>query len=169
MNISKENLSLKKLQYLHEKFAEIEVKSKVLERNELLDMNTLLVSAEKDYAGREQLINLAYLLELSEEDSSIMLLQFFTEIPLEIAADQLPLIETLVSFINTRMPIGHFGIQNNKIHYRYVMVDTKESIDHAMQTIETFFMYVDILDIFQESIESVMNGKMTLEELKQKY
>lgn len=169
MAIDHEKLALKKIQYLHEKFAEIEVKTKVLEKNQLLEMSTLLVSAEKDYKGREQLINLAYLMELSEEETNILLLQFFTELPVEVAETQIPLIETLVSFINTRMPIGHFGLQNNKVHYRYVMVDTKDSVDHAMQTIETFFMYVDILDIFQESIEDVILGNMTLETLKTKF
>ncbi|GAU77501.1 hypothetical protein [Fusibacter sp. 3D3] len=169
MAIDNEKLALQKIQYLHEKFAEIEVKSKVLERSPQLDMSTLLVSAGKDYTGREQRINLAYLLELSEEETNIMLLQFFTELPTELDAAQIPLIETIVSFINTRMPIGHFGIQNNKMHYRYVMVDTKDSVDHAMQTIETFFMYLDILDIFQESVESVISGSMTLDTLKAKF
>ncbi|MBF4692037.1 hypothetical protein [Fusibacter ferrireducens] len=169
MAIDNETLALRKIQYLHEKFAEIEVKTKVLEKNQLLDMSTLLVSAEKDYKGREQLVNLAYLLELSEEETNIMLLQFFTELPIELNATQIPLVETLISFINTRMPIGHFGVQNSKVHFRYVMVDTKDSVDHAMQTIETFFMYVDILDIFQESIESVILGTMTLDTLKTKF
>lgn len=169
MTIDHDKLALRKLQYLHEKFAEVEIESKVVEKSDLLEMSTLLVSAEKDYLDRDQFINLAYLLELTEEDENLMLLQFFTELSPAFEPSQLPMIESLLAFTNIRMPIGHFGTQNNKIHYRYVMVDTKDSVDHAAQTIETFFMYLDVLDIFQESLENVILNKQSLEAFKAKF
>ena len=158
--------ALKRLKYLSNKFAEFSIRSLVLEKNHLLDMSTLVVSAEEDYKGREQIVNLAYLLNHSEEEANVMLLQFYTELPVELEATQIPLVEALVSFINTRMPMGHFGFQNCKLHYRYVMVDSKASKYHALQTVETFMVYVSILNHFHEAIESVIQGKMTLATLK---
>ena len=97
------------------------------------------------------------------------MLQYFTEIPIEFEIDKKELINELVMFTNDRTPIGHFNVQNQKIHYRYVMPDLKNSREHMEKVISTFFMYIDTFDIFQESIESVISGEMTMDEFKKKF
>lgn len=157
---------LNRLRYLCAKFAEVDIETKVLEKQHVLDMSTLQIFTANDGTNRRNVISLAYLLNYSDDETKVLLLQFFTEIPIEFEATQIPLFETLVSFINTRMPLGHFGIQNNKVYYRYVMFDSKNAYDHAVQTIETFLTYECILNHFHQAIESVIQGNMTLDTFK---
>lgn len=166
MMLVKDQYVLNNIRYLHKKFADYEFQSAFFEKDHVLDKSTLIVYADQDFKKRERLVSISYLLNQNKDKTNVLLLQLYTELPVEIGATQIPLAETIVSFINTRMPLGHFGILNNKVHYRYVMIDSKVSHDHALQTIDTFTAYVSILKHFHEAIESTIQGKMTLDTLK---
>lgn len=169
MTKAHEAMSLDRLKDLQLRFGEVGIAAKLVEKSESFAMDTLLVSAEDDYQGRTQLVNLAYVNDLSDEESNLALLQYFTEIEPVFQPEQLPMMESLLNFINVRMPLGHFCTQSGKVYFRYVMTDSKTSDEHAMKVIETFFTYVDVMDIFQESIEKIIAGEISLEAFKSKF
>lgn len=169
MTIINEGLSMDRLKDLQQSFGEIGIGAQVIERSETFAMDTLLVSAEEDYKGRTQLINLAYVNDLGDKESNLALLQYFTEIEPVFSQDQTPMMESLLNFINVRMPLGHFCTQSGKVYFRYVLTDSKTSNEHAMKVIETFFTYVDVMDIFQESIEKIIAGELSFEAFKSKF
>lgn len=164
-----ERVSLNKLQHLQTQFEDVKIGAKVIEKSEMFELDTLLVSAQDDYKGRAQMVNLAYVNDLADEETNLALLQYFTELDPTFDTAKLGTMESLLNFINVRMPMGHFCTLEDKVYYRYVLADYKESPDHAMKVIETFFTYVDVLDIFQEPIEQVMDGSLTLEDFKARF
>lgn len=164
-----EQLSLSRLQNLQTAFSEIQIDAKLIEKNEQFEMHSLLLAAEDDYQGRTTFVNLAYVNDLSDEESNLALLQYFTELPVVLEEDQLQRMEALLNFVNIRMPLGHFCTQNNKVYLRYVLAESKRDEEYAMKTIETFFMFVDVMDIFQESIEQIISGNLTYEAFKSKF
>lgn len=169
MTESKQESVLAKLQTLQAHFEEIKIPAKVIEKNELLALDTLLVTAEGDYLGRNQFVNIAFLPDFSDGDGFLDLIQYFTELEKTVEKAQIPLVESLLNFINVRMPIGHFSVSNEKIYFRYVLAELSDHPDMSQKIIGTFFMYVDVLDLFQESIEDVLSGKSTLEAFMSKF
>ncbi len=169
MEHTSERVSLNKLKDLQAQFEDIQVGAKVIERSEQFELDTLLIAAEDDYKGRPQMVNLAYVNDLSDSESNLALLQYFTELEPTFESEQLGKMESLLNFINVRMPMGHFCTLDDKVYYRYVLADYKASPDHARKAIETFFTYVDVLDIFQASIEAVMEGSLALEDFKARF
>lgn len=154
---------LRKLSALQTHLESIKISAKVIEKNEELEMTTLLVSAEGDYLDRTQFVNIAYLPDFEEGESFLDLIQYFTELELPVSEQQVPLAEKMLNFINVRMPIGHFSTENNKVYYRYVLADLKDHPDQGEKIIATFFMFIDVLDLFQQSIEEILAGKQSLE------
>ena len=169
MTNQNEQLSLSRLQNLQTAFSEIQIDAKLMEKNEQFEMHSLLLAADDDYKGRTTFVNLAYVNDLSDEESNLALLQYFTELPLVLEENQVQMTETLLNFINIRMPLGHFSTQNNKVYLRYVLAESKRDEEYAMKTLETFFMFVDVMDIFQESIEQIISGNLTYEAFKSKF
>lgn len=169
MTLTHEQLTKQQLEMLQQALEEVDIGVQYMSKDELFELDTLLVSAEDDYLGRTQLVNLAYVNDLSDPESNLMLLQYFTELEPKYTDEQSDMVLQLLNFINIRMPIGHFCTQSNKIYFRYVLADAKTAQDHAMKVIETFFTYVDVLDLFQESIEQILAGTLMFETFKSKF
>lgn len=169
MDNQSERVSLEKLEHLQAQFADVEIGARVIPMSEAFPMSSLLVAADEDYKGRKQMINLAYVNDLADEESSLALLQYFTELEPQFQDDQQKELEDMLNFINIRMPLGMFCCQSNKVYFRYVLADLKNDANHAMRVIATFFTYIDVLDIFQEAIEQVIEGSLSLSAFKARF
>lgn len=169
MDNLQDQVSLEKLEHLQAQFADLEIGARVMPVSEAFPMNSLLVATDEDYKGRRQMVNLAYVNDLTDEESSLALLQYFTEIEPHFGDQQQKDLEDMLNFINIRMPIGQFCCQSNKVYFRYVLADIKHDANHAMRVIATFFTYIDVLDIFQEAIEQVIEGSLSLSAFKARF
>jgi hypothetical protein len=96
----------------------------------------------------------------------INLMQFYVELPepLELTADNK--VKDLLTEINARMPIGHFGINDERVYCRYVMVLPNGDILNEADIIETLFLFADIIGVFQEMIEDLASDRKSLDAIK---
>jgi hypothetical protein len=161
--------TLEVLNQLSAHFDELEIPSQVVADNTEDGIHTLLVNAGEDYKESDQFIGITYIDELiseKEEDLPLVLLQYMVEF--EPRADTKEVYE-LITYLNARMPIGHIGIQSGKVHIRYVMTDIDVDEPHLIRAIQTFFVFVDMVDVFQESIEKFLRNEASLEVIKNNF
>ncbi len=166
MTMTAQNLDLIKLEYLSQKLAEIDIESRVLTTTEDIGLGTMVVALDNDYKDRDQLVNLALLPRPDDEMEHINLMQFYVELPESYDNSTEKNVKDLLTEINTRMPIGHFGINEERIYCRYVMIlPDKETLNEA-DIIETLFLFADIIGVFQEMIEDLAGQRKSLDAIK---
>ncbi len=155
-----------KLEYLSRKLSEIDIESRVLTKTEELGLGTMIIALDNDYKDREQMVNLALLPRPDDDMEHINLMQFYVELPepLELTADNK--VKDLLTEINARMPIGHFGINDERVYCRYVMVLPNGDILNEADIIETLFLFADIIGVFQEMIEDLASDRKSLDAIK---
>lgn len=155
-----------KLEYLSRKLSEIDIESRVLTKTEELGLGTMIIALDNDYKDREQMVNLALLPRPDDDMEHINLMQFYVELPepLELTVDNK--VKDLLTEINARMPIGHFGINDERVYCRYVMVLPNGDILNEADIIETLFLFADIIGVFQEMIEDLASDRKSLDAIK---
>jgi hypothetical protein len=155
-----------KLEYLSQKLAEIEIESRVLTKTEELGLGTMIVALDSDYKDRDQLVNLALLPRPDDEMEHINLMQFYVELPESYIDSTKNNVKDLLTEINARMPLGHFGINEERIYCRYVMVLPDGETLNEADIIETLFLFADIIGVFQEMIEDLAQQRKSLDAIK---
>jgi len=160
------DLDLIKLEYLSQKLSEIDIKSRVLTETEELGLGTMIIALDNDYKDREQMLNLAILPRPDDEMEHINLMQFYVELPESYEETTENTIKDLLTEINARMPIGHFGINEERIYCRYVMILPDGDVMNEADIIETLFLFADIIGVFQEMIEDLAGQRKSLNAIK---
>ncbi|WP_430882534.1 YbjN domain-containing protein [Fusibacter sp. JL216-2] len=160
------NQDLIKLEYLSQKLSEIDIESRVLTKTEELGLGTMVVALDNDYKNRDQLVNLALLPRPDDELEHINLMQFYVELPESFSQTTENKVKDLLTEINARMPIGHFGINEERIYCRYVMVLPDGETVNEADIIETLFLFADIIGVFQEMIEDLAQQRKSLDAIK---
>jgi hypothetical protein len=155
-----------KLEYLSRKLSEIDIESRVLTKTEELGLGTMIIALDHDYKDREQMVNLALLPRPDDDMEHINLMQFYVELPEPLELTVGNKVKDLLTEINTRMPIGHFGINDERIYCRYVMVLPDGDTMNEADIIETLFLFADIIGVFQEMIEDLASERKTLDAIK---
>ncbi len=166
MTETMKKLDLIKLEYLSQKLSEIDIESRVLTKTEELGLGTMVVALDNDYKDRDQLVNLALLPRPDDEMEHINLMQFYVELPETYGDSNENTVKDLLTEINARMPIGHFGINEERIYCRYVMVLPDGETLNEADIIETLFLFADIIGVFQEMIEDLAQQRKTLNAIK---
>lgn len=160
------NLDVIKLEYLSQKLSEIDIESRVLTKTEELGLGTMVIALDNDYKDRDQLVNLALLPRPDDEMEHINLMQFYVELPETYSQTTENNVKDLLTEINARMPIGHFGINEERIYCRYVMVLPDGDTLNEADIIETLFLFADIIGVFQEMIEDLAQQRKSLDAIK---
>lgn len=155
-----------KLEYLSRKLSEIDIESRVLTKTEELGLGTMIIALDHDYKDREQMVNLALLPRPDDDMEHINLMQFYVELPEPLELTVGNKVKDLLTEINTRMPIGHFGINDERVYCRYVMVLPDGDTMNEADIIETLFLFADIIGVFQEMIEDLASERKTLDAIK---
>ncbi len=155
-----------KLEYLSRKLSEIDIESRVLTKTEELGLGTMIIALDHDYKDREQMVNLALLPRPDDDMEHINLMQFYVELPEPLELTVGNKVKDLLTEINTRMPIGHFGINDERVYCRYVMVLPDGDTVNEADIIETLFLFADIIGVFQEMIEDLASERKTLDAIK---
>ena len=155
-----------KLEYLSNKLSEINIESRILMKTKNVDIGTMVVTLDNDYKNRDQIVNLAIIPRPDDEMEHINFMQFYVELPESYESSVGNNLKDLLTEINTRMPIGHFGINEDRIYCRYVMVLPDGETLNEADIIETLFLFADIIGVFQEMIEDLAQKRKTLDAIK---
>ena len=159
---------LVELGFLEDIFNDRGYTTHLVEKSNEIPYHTLLVNLEADAAGRSRQMALTFY-PVSEEDVEyILLLQYFLEMPFDINPDQTGAIAELLSYVNVKVVLGHFGITEgkNKLHYRYVQALPNQDVvsKEAVSDVITLVTFTPLL--FGDVLEAMAAGKISLESAK---
>jgi hypothetical protein len=128
----------------------------LIEASDTVAYHTLLVQLEPDWKQRQRELTCTFYPLDEEETPSILLLQYFLEMPFEIANGAEQKVNALLMEINNKSVLGHFGISTgaNKVHHRYIQTFAESQLidEAAVADVVMMFNYTSL--IFGESIEA---------------
>lgn len=156
---------LEELSQLRIYIDKLELETRIIKKSDIIPIHILLAGLTVDYKDRDRFVNFSFV-PLSEEDlQHINLLQFYTSLPIEIENEHIDEVKKLLHVINTHMAIGHFGIQEDgEIYIRYIYPTHRIHGVNEQQFLETFLLYISMIDLHEKIIEEVGTGKLSLED-----
>jgi hypothetical protein len=135
----------------------------LLQQSESIPFHLLIAAFQQDNKGRERFLHFSFL-PLDEQDiQAVELLQIYSTLPFSLEEGFRGQTALLLLEINTRLPIGHFGInEQGEIHYRYVYgLSAAQSIG-AEEMLDIISMFMYMCDMFAEPIENLASGAKDL-------
>ena len=159
------NHHLEQLNQLRIYIDHLEFESRIIQKSEQIPINILLAAITVDYKERNRFINFSFVPISGEELDHINLLQFYTTLPIDLNNNARESLEKLIFVINTRMAIGHFGLQEDgEIYLRYIYTTHRVHGINEQQIVETMMLYTAMLDMHERLLDRVAIGEMSLQE-----
>ena len=142
--------------------------TELLERSSDIPLHVLWLPLGKDARGRERIVNLNFV-PLPESDIEwIRLLQLYTVVPCEIAANRRSALESLLHAANGVLPLGYFGIkEDGEVYARYVYTVPSSRTVSADELLEVVSLFHYMLEMFADRIERVASGELSPDEALQ--
>jgi hypothetical protein len=148
--------NLVELGYLEAIVQDMGYAANLIEASDTVVYHTLLVQLEPDWKQRQRELACTFYPLAEEEAPNILLLQYFLEMPFEIAAGAETKVNALLMEINNKSVLGHFGITAgvNKVHHRYIQTFAESQLidEEAVADVVMLFNYSSLM--FGESIEA---------------
>jgi hypothetical protein len=142
---------------------EADLLTTMLEKSEAIPIHVLMVGIQQDEEDRDRYLHFSFLPLNEEEIQAVQLLQIYCTLPIELEADKKDALASLMLEINTRLPIGHFGInEQNEIHYRYVYSLSGSKTFEADEILEIVSLFIYMIDMFSGPVEGLANGSVDL-------
>lgn len=143
----------------------LDFESRMLEHSEFIPINVLLIAITVDYKERDRFINFSFVPISDEELEHTNLLQMYTTLPIELQEEQRSAVEKLLLAINTRMAVGHFGLQDDgEIYIRHIYSTARSSRINEQQMIDTIILFIAMIDMHEQLIDEVANGVLDVAE-----
>ncbi|UKS25230.1 YbjN domain-containing protein [Paenibacillus sp. HWE-109] len=140
----------------------------LLEKSEAIPLHVLMAGFQEDKKGRERFLHFSFLPLNDEEIGAIQLLQIYSTLPFHLQEGKRGEVASVLLEINTRLPIGHFGInEQNELHYRYVYSIPATSTFESEEVLEILSLFVYMCDMFAEHVELVASGEADAEQVIQ--
>jgi hypothetical protein len=113
-----------------------------------------------DEQGRDRFVHFSFLPLDDEADiQTVELLQIYHTFPFKLADGRRAAIAELLLEANTRLPIGHFGLnENEELHYRYVYALSGARTFDADEVLAIVGLFISMCELFAESLEAVASG-----------
>jgi hypothetical protein len=139
---------------------EAELPTSILDRSEAIPFHVLMVGFQEDSQGRDRFLHFSFL-PLNEEDmQSVQLLQLYSTLPFTLKPENKEAVALLLLEVNTRLPIGHFGVNEyGEVHYRYVYSLSASKAMDADEMLNIVSLFVYMCDMFSEALEKVASGR----------
>jgi hypothetical protein len=148
---------LVELGYLEAIIQEMGYATQLIESSDTVPYHTLLARLDPDGKGRPREMACTFYPLSEEESANVLLLQYFLELPFEIAPGAIAEVNGLLVELNNQSVLGHFGITagTQKVHHRFVQTLAQSSfIDEAATSdIVNLLNYTSLM--LGESIEAV--------------
>ncbi|WNR44017.1 YbjN domain-containing protein [Paenibacillus roseipurpureus] len=159
---------LAQLGQLKEILDEAELATNLLEKSEAIPLHVLMAAFQEDQKGRDRFLHFSFLPLNDEDITAIQLLQIYSTLPFHLGTGARAEVSSLLLEINTRLPIGHFGInEDGEIHYRYVYTLSASRSFESDETLEIITLFVYMCDMFAPYIEQVAAGELQAEQVIQ--
>jgi hypothetical protein len=151
---------LAQLGFLEQILKEAEVPATLLERSEELPLNVLMAGMSVDEQGRDRFLHFSFLpLDEETDVQAVELLQMYHTFPFRLADGMRPAVAELLLEANTRLPIGHFGLnEGEELHCRYVYALSGSRTFDADEILAITGLFMSMCDLFAESLEAVASG-----------
>ncbi|CDM92447.1 MAG: hypothetical protein P5702_13815 [Limnospira sp. PMC 1291.21] len=121
-----------------------------------MDRLLVLLSEEK------QLLAELLFIPVEEEVENVHLLQFYVGLPGGVVAEAMSELRAFILRLNTTMPIGSFGIQEQQelLYFRYVLVIPQEEKPSAeIAIIQSMWLVFYLVESFADTIQAVAKGE----------
>jgi hypothetical protein len=150
---------LAQLSFLKQILDEEGLPTTLLEKSEEIPIHLLMAGVQQDQEGRDRFLHFSFLPLDEEEIQSTLLLQIYSTLPFAMEGNYREQIALLLLEINTRLPIGHIGMnENNEIHYRYVYTLSSSKTFQSDEILDVLSLFVYMLEMFGGVIEPVAKG-----------
>ncbi|MDF2668127.1 MAG: hypothetical protein K0R67_433 [Paenibacillus sp.] len=151
---------LAQLGFLKEILDETGLATNLLEKSEAIPLHVLMAGFQEDKKGRERFLHFSFLPLNDDEIGAIQLLQIYSTLPFHLQDGSRDAVASVLLEINTRLPIGHFGInEQNELHYRYVYSISASRTFESEEVLEILSLFVYMCDMFAEHVELVASGE----------
>lgn len=159
---------LAQLGFLKDILEEAGLPANLLEKSEAIPIHVLMAGFQQDMKGRDRFLHFSFL-PLNEEDiQAIQLLQIYSTLPFRLKEGRRDAVAALLLEVNTRLPIGHFGInEQDELHYRYVYNLSASKTFETDEILEIVSLFIYMCDMFADSIEQVASGEADAEQAAQ--
>jgi hypothetical protein len=151
---------LAQLGQLKEILDEAELATNLLEKSEAIPLHVLMASFQEDSKGRDRFLHFSFLPLNDDDIVAIQLLQIYSTLPFHLKEGAREGVAALLLEVNTRLPIGHFGVnEEGELHYRYVYSLSASRAFDGDEILEILTLFVYMCDMFGEHIELVASGE----------
>ncbi|KRF43936.1 YbjN domain-containing protein [Paenibacillus sp. Soil787] len=159
---------LAQLGFLKEILDETGLATNLLEKSEAIPLHVLMAGFQEDKKGRERFLHFSFLPLNDDDIVAIQLLQIYSTLPFHLQEGSRDAVASVLLEINTRLPIGHFGInEQNELHYRYVYSISASRTFESEGVLEILSLFVYMCDMFAEHVELVASGEASAEQVVQ--
>lgn len=147
---------------------EADLATNLLEKSEAIPLHVLMAGFQEDKKGRERFLHFSFLPLNDDDIVAIQLLQIYSTLPFHLQEGTRDGVAAVLLEINTRLPIGHFGInEQDELHYRYVYSISAASTFESDEVLEILSLFVYMCDMFAEHVELVASGEASAEQVVQ--
>lgn len=147
---------------------EADLATNLLEKSEAIPLHVLMAGFQEDKKGRERFLHFSFLPLNDDDIVAIQLLQIYSTLPFHLQEGTRDGVAAVLLEINTRLPIGHFGInEQDELHYRYVYSISAASTFESEEVLEILSLFVYMCDMFAEHVELVASGEASAEQVVQ--
>jgi hypothetical protein len=152
-----------RLENLESLLKETGLATSLLQQSESIPFHLLIAAFQQDNRGRDRFLHFSFL-PIDEQDiQAVELLQIYSTLPFRLQEGLRDQAALLLLEINTRLPIGHFGInEQGEIHYRYVYSLSAGQSFGAEEMLVIINMFMYMCDMFAEPIEDLASGAKDL-------
>lgn len=139
--------------------------SQLFEPNERLPVTTLMIDVGPDDAGRDRVLA-ASIMPLADDGlDDTQLVQFYAQMPFAIDDESLASVQRAVPIVNAALAIGHFGMQNGELFYRYVLAMPNGATFDLAMTVEIVALMAFHQEHFGDFFEGIVDDEITLSTL----
>lgn len=135
------------------------IAAQLLEPTDILPLPVLLAAVPPDDKGRERYVHFSFLPLDDTAIEAIQLVQLYAKLPFAIGEAERERQEAaaVLADINTRVPIGHFGLEEDGgLHYRYVYcMSAAQSFDQDVM-LELVSLFVTMFGTFAGQAEAAL-------------
>ncbi len=113
---------------------------------------------------QERFVTFAFNPYPKEEIQYSKFLQICSDLPLDVTPHNKGTLAEAIGFVNAHIPLGHFGLQEDKVLFRYVYSIPLTVTLEDSHCLETISLAILVLELFSGVLCDLAIGKLTVKE-----
>ena len=133
----------------------------LLEKSEAIPIHVLMAGFQEDKKGRDRFLHFSFLPLDEKETAAVHLLQIYSTLPFSLKEEHRDAVAAVILEVNTRLPIGHFGMnEQNELYYRYAYSVSASRLFDSEEILDILSLFVYMCDMFAEPVERAASGEV---------